>query len=114
MLLQDQKTIHRDQSAPLHTVAGTPPPPPHSWLEGNIYFQQSSQAELTIAKNKGATANDDVKMKTDPKTGIRYLYNREYDYSEDYLLDSKDAIFVEENTTFTKRMFPKAIKNKHI
>ena len=59
-------------------VAGTPPPPPSSVPEGNFYFQQSSQAELTISKYKGATANADVERKMEPKLGIIYPYNREY------------------------------------
>ena len=73
---QNKNSIHGYRAAPLPTVAETPPPPPPSGPEGNIYFQKYLQAELTIAKYKGATANSDVKIKTDPKTGIRYPYNR--------------------------------------
>ena len=53
-------------------------------------------------------------MKTDPKTGIRYLYNIWYDFSADSLSDSKDAIFVDAKTTLADRIDPKASKIGYI
>ena len=57
---QDKQIIRGDIAEPLTLVSGTPPPPPPSGPEGNIYFQKSLQAELTISKYKGATVNTDV------------------------------------------------------
>ena len=43
----------------------------------NVYFQQSPQAERTITKYKGDYG---IKTKTDPKTGISYQNDKEYDF----------------------------------
>ena len=112
LLLQDQSFIYGDRAAPLPSVAGNPPPPPPSGPEGNIYFLQYLQAELTIANYKGATANVYVEMKTDLKIGIRYPYNIEYVFVIIFPVGSQGLYIWVREDQFCREYFPQGIKNQ--
>ena len=88
------------------TLQWSPPPPQYRTY--NIYSQNLLQAETTITKYKG---DHGIETNTDPKTGIVYPYDKEYDFTVRFPINFCGCYICGGNNHFNGNNFPKEIHN---